>query len=137
MPQARRSTRSASRSGARSSSRSGASFKEPAALKRLNKSLEAAQKALAEMRAHAGSTAAKNTQTIYKGLGKFVTDARRDTGKFTTALKKDFDQARKMAERAGRSTSTSTSTARRTTGTKTTRRTTRRPAAKRTTRKSS
>jgi hypothetical protein len=103
----------------------------------LNQSLDAAQKALTEMRTHASGTAAKNTQTLYKGLGKFLTDARRDTSKFTTALKKDFDQARKMAERAGRSSSTSTSSARRTTGTSSTRGTTRRAAAKRSTRKSS
>jgi hypothetical protein len=103
----------------------------------LNQSLEAAQKALAEMSAHAGSAAAKNTQTLYKGLGKVVSNARRDTGKFTTALKKDFEQARKLAERAGRSSSTSTSSGGRTTPTSSTRRTTRRTAAKRTTRKSS
>ena len=96
MPQARRSTRS--------SSRRGASFKEPAALKRLNQSLDAAQKALTELRNHAGREAADSTKTLYKGLGKFVTDARRDTGKFTSALKKDFEQAAKMAQTAAKRT---------------------------------
>jgi hypothetical protein len=130
MPQARRS--------ARSSSRRGTSFKEPAALKRLNRSLESAQKALTELRSHAGSSAAKNTQSLHKGLGKFLSDARRDTGKFTTALKRDFDQAKKAASRATSSGSSGTSkrstkragASGRSSGT-------RRTAAKRSTRKSS
>ncbi len=109
MPPARKSTRS--------SSRRGASFKEPAALKRLNQSLDSAQKALTELRKHTGREAAASTKTLYKGLGKFVTDARRDSGKFTTALKKDFEQAAKAAQNAakrttGRSTSTRSSSSR-------------------------
>ena len=78
MPQARKS--------ARSSSRRSKAFKEPAALKRLNRSLDAAQKALTELRTHASDDAAKNTRTLHTGLGKFVANARRDTGKLTTAL---------------------------------------------------
>ena len=101
MPQARKS--------ARSSSRRGTSFKEPAALKRLNRSLEAAQKALTELRTHAGGNAAKSTQSLHKGLGKFVANARRDSGKFTTALKRDFNQATKAASRATRSGASGTS----------------------------
>ena len=116
MPQARKS--------ARSSSRRGTSFKEPAALKRLNRSLESAQKALTELRTHAGSNAAKSTQSLHKGVGKFLAGARRDTGKFTTALKRDFDQARKAAtgtQRSGASGTSKRSTTRRTTTRRSTR----------------
>ena len=84
MPQARKSTRS--------SSRSSAAFKEPAALKKLNQSLEAAQKALTELRQHAGG---KSSKTLHRDVGKFVASAKRDTGKLTTALKRDFAEAQK------------------------------------------
>ncbi len=102
MPQARKSTRSPSRRGA--------SFKEPAALKRLNQSLAAAQKALTELRTHAGRDAATGTKTLYKGLGKFVSDARRDSTKFGSALRKDFEKAAKTAQTAAK---TATGSARR------------------------
>ncbi len=124
MPQARKSTRS--------SSRRGASYKEPAALKRLNQSLTAAQKALTDLRTHAGRDAASGTKTLYKGLGKFVSDARRDSTKFGSALRKDFEKAAKTAQTAAktatgstrrssstRSTSSSRSGASRSTGTST------------------
>jgi hypothetical protein len=110
VPQARKSTRS--------SSRRGTSFKEPAALKRLNKSINDAEKALRELRAHASRGAATNTQGLYKGLSKFLTDARRDSGKFATALRKDFDKAMKAAQSArggaasSRSRSSSTASSR-------------------------
>jgi hypothetical protein len=105
MPQARKS--------ARSSSRTSATFKEPAALKRLNTSLDSAQKALKDLQGQAGRNAAASTRALHKGLGKFLSDARRDTGKFTTALKRDFDAAQKAAKSAQ---TTATSTARRATG---------------------
>jgi hypothetical protein len=92
MPPARRSTRS--------SSRRSASYKEPAALKQLNKSLDGVQKALNDLRKHAGGDTAKTTQSLYAGLRKFVTDSRRDTRKFGTALKRDFDQAQKAVASA-------------------------------------
>jgi len=105
MPQARKS--------ARSSSRTSATYKEPAALKRLNSSLDSAQKALKDLQAQAGRNATASTKALHKGLGKFLSDARRDTGKFTTALKKDFEAAQKAAKSAQAS---ATSTARRATG---------------------
>lgn len=105
MPQARKSSRSTSR---RSSS-----FKEPAALKRLNTSLTSAQKALTDLRKHAsGTDAAAGTKTLYKGLGKFVSDARKDSTRFGSALRKDFEQAAKAAQKAAK-TATGTGTARR------------------------
>jgi hypothetical protein len=114
MPQARKSTRS--------SSRKSAAFKEPAALKKLNQSLEAAQKALTDLRQHAGG---KSSKSLHTGVGKFVDGAKRDSGKLTTALKRDFAEAQKKAASAARTTRT------------TTRRATSRPAAKRSARKSS
>jgi hypothetical protein len=106
MPPARRS--------ARSTSRRSAAFKEPAALKQLNKSLDAAQKALNDLRKQAGRDAAKSTQSLHGDLRKFVSNARRDTGKLTTALRRDFEQAQKALASAQSSRSQ-----------------TRRPAAKR------
>jgi len=132
MPQARKSTRSTSRGTS--------SFKEPAALKRLNKSLGDAQKAITELRTHAGRTAASSTQGLYKGLGKFVKDAQRDTGKFASALKSDFDKAQKTASRttAARKAAGSRTSARSSGTTTTSRaRTTRRAATKSTARKTS
>jgi hypothetical protein len=102
MPQARKSTRS--------SPRKSAAFKEPAALKKLNQSLEAAQKALKELRQHAGETGSKSLHT---GVGKLVSSAKRDSGKLTTALKREFAEAQKTAASAARTTRT---TARRATG---------------------
>jgi hypothetical protein len=113
MPPARKSTTSSSRRSAK--------FKEPAALKRLNSSLDAAQKALSDLRANAGRDAAKGTRNLHKGLGKFVSDARRDSGKFATALKRDFETAQKTATapvRRSRTSGTSKSASARRTSSK-------------------
>jgi hypothetical protein len=95
MPPARRS--------ARSTSRRSAAYKEPAALKQLNKSLASAQKALTELRKHAGREATKGTQSLHGDLRKFVSNAKRDTGKFTTAMKRDFEQAQKAVASSAQS----------------------------------
>jgi hypothetical protein len=116
MPQARKSTRS--------SAPKSSAFKEPAAVKKLNQSLEAAQKALTELRQHAGGTSSKSLHT---GVGKFVASAKRDSSKLSTALKRDFAEAQKKAASAASSASqTAKSTGRRTTG----RSTAKRPARK-------
>lgn len=105
MPAARKSTRS--------SSRSSAAFKEPAALKRLNQSLESAQKALVELRKHAGAGAGTSTKSLHGGLQKAVAGAKTDTRKLTTELKRDFAQAQRTV--ASAATTARKSTARRTT----------------------
>ena len=120
MPQARKS--------ARSSSRRSAAFKEPAALKQLNRSLETAQKALVDLSKNAGRDAGKTTKSLHAGLRQFVASAKRDTGKLNTALKRDFEQAQKTVASASSSARTRKTSARRTT---------RRTAAKRGTRKAS
>jgi hypothetical protein len=106
----------ASRKPTRSSTRKSATFKEPAALRRLNRSLESAQKALTDLRKHAGSGAGKGTKTLHGGLQKFVASAKTDTGKLTTELKRDFEQAQKtVASGASSSAKTRTTTSRRAT----------------------
>ena len=96
------------------STRPPAAFKEPAALKRLNKSLDSAQEALAELREHTGRDVSQGARDLYKDLRSFVTSARRDAGKLTKALQRDFQQAQKQlaggaAARGARSKPTSTS----------------------------
>ena len=78
-----------------SSVRRDAAFKEPAALKRLNRSLDAAQEALAELRKDTGRDVGQGARDLYKDLRAFVTSARRDSGKLTKALQRDFEQAQK------------------------------------------
>jgi hypothetical protein len=99
------------RKSARSSSRTRAAFKEPAALKRLNSSLDAAQKAIAELREHAGRNAAQSTRELHKGVGTFVSSARRDAGKLSKALTREFEQAQKLLAKAPSPRSRSKSTA--------------------------
>lgn len=78
------------------STRPPAAFKEPAALKRLNKSLDSAQEALAELREHTGRDVSQGARDLYKDLRSFVSSARRDTGKLTKALQRDFERAQKQ-----------------------------------------
>jgi hypothetical protein len=91
-------------------------FKQPAALKRLNSSLDSAQKAITELREHAGRNAAQSTRDLHKGVGTFVSSARRDAGKLSKALTRDFEQAQKLLAKAPspRSRSKATSSARKT-----------------------
>src|SRR5437588_4349539 len=91
MPPARKSSRS--------SSRRSASFIEPAAVKQLSRSLEAARKAIGELRKHAGRDAGTTTRSLHQDVRKFISDASRDSRKLTTALKRDFEQAQKTAQR--------------------------------------
>jgi hypothetical protein len=78
-----------------SSARTRATFREPAALTRLNRSLDAAQEALAELRKDTGRDVGKGARALYKDLRTFVSSARRDSGKLAKALQRDFEQAQK------------------------------------------
>jgi len=71
-------------------------FKEPAALKRLGRSLESAQEALAELRKDTGRDVSQGARDLYGDLRTFVANARRDTGKLTKALQRDFEHAQKQ-----------------------------------------
>jgi len=75
--------------------RTSAAFKEPAALKRLNRSLDAAQDALGELGKDTGRDVGHGARDLYKDVRTFVSSARRDTGKLAKALQRDFEQAQK------------------------------------------
>jgi hypothetical protein len=120
-------------------SRRRSSGKEPAALKRLTKSLDTAEGALDALRKDVQSGAGD----AYKNLRQLVRNARRDSGKLGKTIQKDLDQLQKALAQtqrgatrgrkaAGRSTA-KRSTARRSTGTRTAakRTSTRRSTAKR------
>jgi hypothetical protein len=78
-----------------SSPRTRAAFKEPAALKRLNRSLDAAQETLAELGKDTGRDVGQGARDLYKDLRSFITSARRNSGKLAKALQRDFEQAQK------------------------------------------
>jgi hypothetical protein len=92
MPPAKKPTSTSSRAR---------TFKEPPALKRLSKSLDAAYEALAELQGHARRDVSQGAHAVYKDVRTFVTSARRDTGKLAKALARDFDQAEKQLARSG------------------------------------
>jgi DNA-binding transcriptional ArsR family regulator len=85
-------------------SRPPAAFREPAALRRVSKSLDAAQDALGELRKDAGRDVSQGTRALYKDLRTFLSSARRDTGRLAKALQRDFTQAQKRLGSPGRAT---------------------------------
>jgi hypothetical protein len=97
MPQARKPATPASRART--------AFKEPAAMKRLNKSLDSARDALAELSKSSGRDASKGARDLYKDLRTFLTSARRHTGRLASALERDYERAQKQlsADTGGRS----------------------------------
>ena len=110
MPQAKKSTRTRSSSSARRSSRTPA-FKEPAALKRLTKSLESAQDALGDLRKDVGRDTGTATRDLQKQLRTALTGSRRDIGKLVRALQSDFERAQtKLTQGGARSTTRARST---------------------------
>lgn len=125
---AKRSTPKRTASKRRTAKRSSA--KEPAALKRLNKSLESAQDALAALSKEVGKDVGAGARDLHKNLNRFVKDARRDSGKLGTAIQRDIEKLQKRISGAttGRASAKKRSTAKRSTAKK-------RPAAKRSTAK--
>ena len=111
MPPAKKSTSRATRSRASSArttrsrtssarnSRARVSFKEPAALKKLSKSLESANAALGELQKQSGRDVSKAARDIYKDLRAFLSNASRHSGRLGTALKRDFEQTQKPASK--------------------------------------
>lgn len=95
MPAARKSTAKPAARKSTAASRRSSQFKEPAALKQLNRSLDSAVKALTELRKHTGRDVSKGARDVYKDLRTFVSSAQRDTRKLGKALARDFDQAQK------------------------------------------
>lgn len=88
-----------------SSTRKRDAAKEPPALKRLNKSLDTAQEALAALRNDLSTDVSKGVRDLYGDVQKFVTDARRDSGKLGKALQKDVGQAERRLARSARTAS--------------------------------
>jgi hypothetical protein len=102
--------------------------KDQAAIKRLNKSLDAAQDALASLGKNVSKDLGAGGRDLYKNLQRFVKDARRDSGKLSKALERDIERLQKSLAR-----STQTKTPSRTS---TRRKPARRSSAKRTTSRS-
>ena len=96
MPPAKKPTRSRA-------PRTSAAFQEPAALKRLTTSLDAAQDALVELGKDTGRDVSQGARELYKDLRTFLSKARRDSGKLGRALRRDFEQAQKRLAGAGSS----------------------------------
>jgi hypothetical protein len=103
----------------RTATRKSSAAKESAALRRLNKALDEAQDALAALRKEVGTGA----RGVHKDLEKFIKDARRNTGKLSTALRRDLEQAQKRLSAAARPGSRSRAGARKASSRSTTRRT--------------
>jgi hypothetical protein len=141
MPPAKKSTSRATRSRSSASrttrsrasssrtTRSRVSFKEPAALKRLHKSLESANAALGDLQKQSGRELSKSARDLYKDLSKVVSNARRNSGRLGTALQRDFEQAQKRLKQG---TNSRSSTAKRSTSSrgKTATKARRRPATR-------
>jgi hypothetical protein len=79
-------------------------FKEPAALKRLSKSLESAQDAVTQLQSHAGRDVSQSARELYKEVKAFVNSARRDTTKFAKAIQRDFEELQKSVTQGARQT---------------------------------
>ncbi len=83
----------AKRSGSRKSTR--ATAKESSALRKLNKSLDSAQEAVAALGKEVGRDVGGGARDLHKNLQRFVKDARRDSGKLGTALQRDLERLQK------------------------------------------
>jgi hypothetical protein len=119
----------ASRAGKTARKRTAAS--EPAAIKRLNKSLEAAQDALAALRKDVSKDVSVGSRDLYKDVQKFVKDARRDSGRLSKALQRDIERMQKRLSASPRAKSSSRAGApRKTAARSTTKRTASRTRAK-------
>ena len=69
--------------------------KEPAALRRLNTSLESAQDALGALGRGVGKDVSGGARDLHKNVQRFVKDARRDSGKLSKALQRDVERLQK------------------------------------------
>lgn len=103
--------------------RSTASSREPAALRRFNKSLDQAQDALTAMRKDLTKDVGTGAKDAYKNLERLVKNARRDSGKFGTALQRDLEQLQKRLAASAKTARGKRAPAKRTARRTTTRRT--------------
>jgi len=98
--------------GRRTTSRSSSS-REPAALKRLNRSLDSAQEALKVLRKDVGRDVSSGTRGLYGDLQKFVREARRDSTKLGKSLGRDVQKLQQGLTAASRGKRATGSTSRR------------------------
>jgi hypothetical protein len=147
MPPAKRSTsrrRTTTRksSGARKSSTArgkSSSVTESASIKRLNKSLDSVQDALTALRKDVSKDVSTGAKGLYRDLEKFVRDARRNSGRLSTALQKDVERLQRQLKAGARGGRTSSAPRRRTSSRKSTssgRRTSTRASGRRSTTRS-
>ena len=80
---------------------------EPAGIARLNKSLDAAQDALAALRNDVSKDVSTGARDLYKDVQKFVKVARRDSGRLGRALQRDIEKAQKRMAPAPKAKSSS------------------------------
>ena len=73
--------------------RKAAAPKQPAAIRRLNRSLDSAQDALVHLRKDVSSDVSAGSTNLYKDVKRFVKDARRDSEKLANALQRDAEKA--------------------------------------------
>ena len=102
MPPAKRSTtkrRTTTRK--KPTARKSSSSKEPAAIARLNKSLDSVQDALNALRKDLSKDVGSSAKSLYKDLEKYVRDARRDSGKLGKAPPEGPREAPEAARRRG------------------------------------
>jgi hypothetical protein len=123
MPPAKRSTsrrRTTTRksSGARKSSTARgrrSSVTESPSIKRLNKSLDSVQDALTALRKDVSKDVSTGAKGLYRDLEKFVRDARRNSGRLSTALQKDVERLQRQLKASAKGGRTSSAPRRRTT----------------------
>jgi len=105
--------------------------KEPATVNRLNKSLDAAQDALASLGKDVSKDLGAGGRDLYKNIQRFVKDARRDSGKLSRALGRDIEQLQKrLAGSSQTKTPSGIGTRRKAAGRSTAKRTTSRSASR-------
>ena len=75
---------------------------EPAALKRLNNSLDTAQAALAALRKDVSKDVSSGARELYTDLERFVKAARRDGSKLSRALERDMRKAERKLSGSSR-----------------------------------
>ena len=93
MAQARRSTASSKNTGARSTSRSRATTRGPRALDRLDKSIDAAEGALKDLRSELG----RGGGALVKDLDKTLRDSRKNLRSLSRTVAKDLGNLQRAA----------------------------------------
>jgi hypothetical protein len=95
MPQPSKRSSSSARAAATGRPATRRMTREPAALRRFNKSLDSAQSALASLRKDLSKDVGAGARDLHRDLGRFVKAARRDSGRLSKAIQRDLEQAQK------------------------------------------